>query len=66
MAKVILRLMSINDFIDNSCRECLFLECMDFEPCLSCLQALRSDYCRKFGIRSNSKLYHEVFSDLSC
>ena len=60
MAIVNLRLMSINDFIDFQCRVCLFMECMDYEPCISCLQVMREDYCHQLKIRSISRLYHEI------
>lgn len=60
MTIVNLRLMSINDYIESQCRACLFLECMDCEPCLSCIRFMQVAYCNQFKIRSNSRQHHEI------
>lgn len=61
MAKVDLRLMSINDFIDFQCSACLFMEFLDNKLCSLCIDEMKDDYFSFF----NSKLY-EIFSGLSC
>lgn len=50
MAKVDLRLMSINDFIDFECSRCLFEESLENKLCSHCLAVTEDDYKSFFNI----------------